>query len=367
MANEERQRERSRSAPPPSTSAGIAPWIVVVLLVAFIGGMLLSPWFENQVRPRLPFGQDQTDYQQVVARLDAQENAIERLEGRVASLESRPSTPTLPAVAPEEDDQPPALNDPVAPQVVAELAGGRVARLETRVDALDRQQTQIGNRVDNLSAEVAGLTVRVQDTRGEAASRVQRAERLARDARAVVLIGRARSAFESGEPLGNIEPALRSALGANADDDIDRLANGMRTLVRPEALAARFDRLATALLDPSAATEEPQGWWDSFLSGLSNIFEVRRATEGEGERAEDIVDQIQAELAQRQVASAIALFQRLPADVQSRAARWLRDAQRYVQTENALNRLESRIVQSAETRAPARADDQVEAEATTQL
>ncbi|MBZ6377555.1 MULTISPECIES: COG4223 family protein [Pacificimonas] len=360
-------RPPARSAESESGPA-ILPWLVVFLLIAFIGGMLLSPWFEQQVRPRLPFPYEPDVAEVVTARLDSHEQAIERLESRVAALEQRPGLPSLPAqTARAEEGEQPALNDPVLAAEVAEQASTQITRLETRVDALDRQQSQLGGRVDNLSAEVAGLTVRVQDSRGESAARVARAEELAREARAVILIAQARRAFAAGEPLGPLEPALRSALGADADDALDDLSAGMRGLVRPPALAARFERLAPQLLDSSAAEGE-QGWWQSFTGGLADIFQVRRAdTDSSAERAEDIVAEVEEEIEAGDVEGAVAAYRRLPDDIQRRGARWLRDAQRYVQTENLLARLEARVVDaSGELTAPREAPAQ-DSSGTTQL
>ena len=125
--------------------------------------------------------------------------------------------------------------------------------------------------------------------------------------------------------------------------------------------------LAPQLLDSSAAEGE-EGWWQSFTGGLADIFQVRRAdTDSSAERAEDIVAEVEEEIEAGDVEGAVAAYLRLPDDIQRRGARWLRDAQRYMQTENLLARLEARVVDaSGELTAPREAPAQ-DSSGTTQL
>ena len=342
MPDDTRDRPRTVRREEPARGAGIAAWAVSLLLVAFILGMLLSPWFERQVRPRLPFAAVQgTDLGAVNARLDQQERAISLLEGRLARVETRPSGGTVTSTGDTVDDEAPrALNDPDRLGLArSESMGG----IEARVDALDRQQTTLGSRVDNLSAEVAGLTVRVEDSRGEVANRAQQAQEIAKSARAVLLIGQARAAFEGGRPLGETEAALRNLLGPDADPDVNQLSDGLRTLAGPDDLEQRFDELEPRLLEAAPAAE-PQSAWDRFVASLADLFQVRRKDELDESRAnEAILDRIARELGRRDIAAAVADYQRLPEVVQRRGARWERDAVRYVQTERALDRLEASV------------------------
>ncbi|MGB3722030.1 MAG: hypothetical protein WA979_04340, partial [Pacificimonas sp.] len=200
--NRDRNRQAAQSA---KRGGSLFPWVLVVALLSFSAGMIMNPWFEREVRTRLPGVAQEADLGAVSARLEQQQSNLTQLDTRVAALEQRPAplagsvdtsgAAPIPAPA-QNDDEPPALNDPVAPALAANLASDRVARVESRVDAMDRQQAAISGRVDNLSAEVAGLTVRVEDSRGEATSRMAEAERMASGARAVLLLGRARAAFE---------------------------------------------------------------------------------------------------------------------------------------------------------------------------
>lgn len=347
---------------PNGSGSGAAPWLVVIALVAFIGGMLLSPWFEQQVRPRLPFLPQEANLSTVFARLDRQEASISRLEGRVARLEQTGVGSAPPQIADQSGSAPPraqpALNDAM-PAEGASASADRFGRLETRVDALDRQQTQTLSRVDNLSAEVAGLTVRVEDARGETNTRVRQAERLARDARSVLLIGRARSALEAAEPLGGLEPSLRAALGPQADDDLDQLSAGMRTLSSPADLRRRFEALKPSLLaEAGAESAADRNWWQNFVAGLSDIFTIRRSgTVDDGDTNEQIVDRISAELSQGDIAGAVAEYMRLPEGVRARGTRWLRDAVNYDRTEGAIERLESRLVGEETPAPPSSSDD----------
>ena len=290
----------------------------------------------------------------VSARLDRQAGELEQLGTRVAALEQRPQaladTGMVPPAGsptgsrPAADGTPPALNDPVLPQIAATQATDRLARLDARVDAVDRQQTNLSGRVDNLSAEVAGLTVRVEDTRGEAEGRIAAAERLAGNARAVLLLGRARSAFETGEPLGTLEPALQAALGPEAGEEVERLAAGMRTLVRPQVLERRFARLAPALQN-AAEDRAAGGFWNRLTASFADIFTIRRSgAEADREDEGTLVARIDGALDQGDIAGAAALFGRLPEDVRRLGARWWLDAANYARTEAVLETLEARTI-----------------------
>ncbi len=331
--------------------SGLIAWILVIALLSFSAGMIMNPWFERNVRTRLPGIAQEADLGAVSARLEQQQSSITQLETRVSGLEQRPAAlpgigDPAPAVIPDSDE-PPALNDPVAPALAANLATDRVARIESRVDAMDRQQVALSGRVDNLSAEVAGLTVRVEDSRGEAAGRMAEAERMAAGARSVLLLGRARAAFEAGEPLGALSPPLRAALGQESDEDLDRLNAGMRDLVQPQALKRRFERLAPALLG-AAEDNSGDGWWTRFTSELAGIFTIRRtgAEDSAGEN-EKLVTAIRAALEAGEVDKAVQLYARLPKQVRDLGARWWLDAANYARTEAVLERLEARVVSDA--------------------
>jgi|TARA_R100000501_G_scaffold4652_1_gene9944 hypothetical protein len=342
-----RQSEAERA---PDEGRAALPWFMVIALLFFSLGMIANPWFEREVRSRLPWVGQEADLGSVSARLNSQDSEIAQLETRVASLERRapPSD--------EEDDGgsqaersgtregPRALNDPVLPQLSASLNTDRIVRIESRIEAVNREQSALDGRVDNLSAEVAGLTVRVQDSRGEAASRMAEAERLAGDARAVLLLGRARTLFDSAEPLGVVGPALQAALDPSAGEMIDQLAAGMRELVGPEQLRRRFERLKPALLG-SAEEASSQSFWERTKASIADIFTIRRSgAEDPGTENERIVARISESLDQGDIETAVRAFATLPESVRQQGARWWIDAANYVRTEQLLDRLESRIV-----------------------
>ena len=352
-----RPKERAAARPARSVEpdrrrgGGLIPWLLTVALAFFLIGMVANPWFEREVRSRLPWVEQSADLGAVSARLDRQAGEIEQLGTRVAALEQRPQALGDPGMVPPPtgsqttaEGTPPALNDPVLPQIASTQATDRLARLDARVDSIDRQQTGLSNRVDNLSAEVAGLTVRVEDTRGEAEGRIAAAERLAGNARAVLLLGRARSAFETGEPLGSLEPALQAALGPEASDEIERLAAGMRTLVRPQVLERRFARLAPALQN-AAEDEAAGGFWNRLTASFADIFTIRRSgVEADREDERTLVARIDDALNENDIAGAAALFGRLPEDVRRLGARWWLDAANYARTEAVLETLEARTI-----------------------
>ncbi|MGB7406815.1 MAG: hypothetical protein WA906_14100, partial [Pacificimonas sp.] len=74
----------------------VFPWLIAVAAIFFAVGLIANPWFEREVRTRLPWVAQEADLGSISARLDRQDAEIEAVRTRVAALEQRPAP--LPAV-----------------------------------------------------------------------------------------------------------------------------------------------------------------------------------------------------------------------------------------------------------------------------
>ncbi len=330
------------------------PWLIVAALALFIGGMIGSPWFERNIRMHLPASLQSPDVGAVSARLEMQSGALAALGARVDALEARPM-PLAPApLSPSEGEQP-ALNDPAA---IAAVTGGgadveRVARIEARVDTLDRIQTQIGQRVDNMSAEIAGMNVKVDTLGNSTSASIEAAELSASEARGVLLVAMTQRSIEQGKPLAALEPALRKQFGASNADAVDRLMSISGDVPTLDQLRRSFAAIRPALAD-GKQDDAPQGWWERFKSGLSDIVEVRRTGEPDARDANQRrIDAISQRLQRGEVARALAVLSRMPPGSQQIAREWRLQADTYVQAHRALGQLEGAIFGIAQPKSAA--------------
>jgi hypothetical protein len=339
---QEPQRE-AREGAAASGHGSLLPWLTVGALILFIAGLLLSPWFEENVRTRLPGPLQRADVDSVAADVQRQSRELAALTGRVEALEARP---VVAPRAPVPSGERPALNDPAA--IAAATGRGAaaedIARLEARVDALDRRQAQFGQRVDNLSAEVAGLNVKLDNVGSDAAASIEKAARSAESARGVLLVSATRRALEQGESLVMLVPALRARFGKEHQDAVEALVKNGREVPTLLALRESFAGISPAMR--SAARDRLQlSWWEKFKASLSDIVEVRRSGEPSARDAEAArLNEISARLARGDVDGALATYRRLPPEAQRVARDWRLDAESYAAAFGALRELEAAVL-----------------------
>lgn len=274
----------------------------------------------------------------------------------------------------------------------------RLARLESRVDALPKPETDaLIRRLDENAQALRILADRLARLESSGASkdalgRIEEsqdtllgqnkslAERLAKSAAdtesALRLLGEAVDRLErrlviaeAKVEAGTGAPAalalafgqLRQALQRSAPfvEDLERF----RSLARDEAaIRAASDALAARARDGVASLDElrgrfamvarnaarhtakgTDGLWDHLIDRLSSLVVVRRIGEVAGESAEAIIARAEARLAAGDLAAAIALIESLSGEAQRQAVDWLKAARARLDVDRALAELEARI------------------------
>jgi hypothetical protein len=262
-------------------------WIIAVAAIMFALGLLLNPWFEANVRDRLPGGgsSSKAAMQKLV---QAQAREIASLNGRLSALERAPAK---------------SGGDPA-----------RIVRAEAQVNALQSQVGALGVKVEGAVTEAA------QD---------------AQTAQGVMLAASARRVIDSGQPLGPLEPPLRARFGQSYPGPVEALVAAGNRPITLTRLQQDFTRVAETLRAKSAP---PETWWATFMAAIGEIATVRRSGAVQINPAE-VAANASARLASGDVAGAIALLSRLPPD--RSLTTWLADAKRYRAAQSALAQIEA--------------------------
>ncbi len=274
-------------APAPSRGGSLWPWLLMLAFVAFAVGLVISPWFETEVRSRL-FGAKPDRTAILATESTSQARTIVALQRRVAELER---------AAGEGGSDP-----------------ERLARAEQRVAEL---QTQIGA----LGARVEGA--------------VNGAAHDALTAQGVLLAAATRRAVEAGQPLGALEPPLRARYGQSYPGPVEALVAAGAHPITLARLRQDFARLRPALASEPGRSDD---WWTSLKSAIGGVVAVRRAGDVrvDPEQQAGVAAQL---LDSGDVAGAAAIVIRLPGS--RAAANWLADARRYRAAQAALAQLEA--------------------------
>lgn len=262
----------------------VFPWLVTLAFFAFLLGMLASPWFEREVRSRLPFGfGTQAVNVTPPPTVAFPQNAV--VERRLRSLEQRPVTSETDATAEKDQEQ-------------------RIAALETRFEALDSRSTV-------------------------ALANAARAE-------GMLLALAARRAVDTGQPLGVIEGMLRERFGGTQPQAVASL------------IAASQKPVTLAQLQAGLQTLEPQlekasrgdSWWTELRNDLSRLIIIKHENAPIVEPVEQLKDARQR-LMVGDVAGALWQIHRLPEQSRQKAGGWIVAARRYLAARQALDSLET--------------------------
>lgn len=262
---------------------------LVIGVVAFLAGLLLMGW--------------------IVSRSDT---ARGWLSGSDAT----------PVAAPNAPVQTPRPADPLAlvrgdsaavvdPGTTAAL-GQRVGEIESRIDRVSERASAAG---DN-AARAEGLLIAFA----------------------------ARRAIDRGLSLGYIEGQLRERFGATQPQAVATIVAASRDPVTVEELQLGLDDLAPSL---TAATAD-QGWWGSLKGELASLVVVRKIGQPSPVPAERL-RHAQRLLEGGQVEKALVEVARLPG--RDRAQNWMAAARGYINTQRALDVLETASILTP--RAPA--------------
>ncbi len=293
-------QERSRARPSPGSGPGILPWLLAGSLLVFALGLLGNPWFEANVRGRLPFAS-------APPPPPASETEVLELAARLAALEARP------------EQSAPAPNE-------------RLARTEAKVETSTDMLAREVDRVDRLTSEFASLKAEVAADKARAEAAATNVSSAADRAEAMLAVMLARRAVNEGLPLGAAETPLRRAFEA-------RYPGAVRAVLALGAVPVTSARLQRELADLGPISGEMTGggasWWDVFSARISRL--VRPA----GVEPLPTRAAIDAALARGQIAEAAAQLRRLPPPRPAAIERWLAAANRLLAGEEALRQLET--------------------------
>ncbi|MBS0504730.1 MAG: hypothetical protein JSS55_13215 [Proteobacteria bacterium] len=206
-------------------------------------------------------------------------------------------------------------------------------------------------RSDSAAAIDAGTTVALGQRVGEIEARIDRvSERAsaagdnAARAEGLLIAFAARRAIDRGLALGYIEGQLRERFGATQPQAVATIIAASREPVTVEELQLGLDDLAPSL---SAATAD-QGWWPSLRGELASLVVVRKIGQPSPVPTERL-RHAQRLLEGGQVEKALVEVARLPG--RDRAQNWMAAARRYINTQRALDVLETAAILTP--RAPA--------------
>lgn len=349
----------SPSAAAPEASAHLPhprrsrPWGVALLsalLVLVIAGVLLSPFWAPVVAPLLPWGDK------------AAARKYDALVERVAALEQRPT------VSPRDLD---------ALKSAQGQTGQRVSALESGVDALRQDQeatnavratvAQLSQRVDEVAAQ-SGARASAQANQiakieqeltqrgaadGAVAGRLDALEHQVhaqassdRGGSAMLLaLLQLREAVQEARPFPAEYAAFKQAgardpnLIAAADPLADTARNGV-------ASRAVLQQQLAALADKIAAPAPPTGkrkWWSEALDRLRGLVTIRHLDHAAKSGPGAAVEVARADLAQGDLAGAVAEIGKLTGANAEAAQPWLQMARQRLAAETALSHLQGLV------------------------
>ncbi len=329
-------------APLPAAKPSRFGWGLSALLLAFSGGLIANPWFETQVRSRLPDALQGPRTGTVAdaglaAKLAALENRVTAVEarpgaalpgdvaGRIAALEARTTVGTPGAAATATDIGP--LDQRLA------TVEGRIATAESAAQgAVQAAQT--------VQTAIVGLDSRV-------AAAQTKSDRDSVTLRAMAASLALRPTIEQGRPLGALDDTVALLVGANAPDMITlrRIERGGPTLI---SLRQSFQALRPGLV---TTTEDASGTLlDKAMTQLRALVVVKRTGDvgNPTNRTPDMMlPLIDERLARGDIAGAVAAVRLLPSAARDRAAAWTAQAEAYIATRAALGRIEAQTIDAA--------------------
>jgi hypothetical protein len=274
------------------------PWLVAGALLLFSAGMIANPWFEDNVRARLPFAEDRPS---VVAAA-----GLATLGRRIEVLEARKAE----APAPDE----------------------RLARTEARVETSTDLLAREADRIDKLTADVAGLAAKLEADEARGATALASAEAASGRVQAMLAVMLARRALVEGRSLGAVEAPLRSAFETRYPAEVRAVA----ALGGAPTTLLILQRDLSALAPVVGATGASQSWWDVFSLRVSKL--VRPAGADSGPPPRTAAERL---LAVGDVAGSATQLRRLGGAMPPAVMRWLAAADRYAAGQAALALLET--------------------------
>ena len=212
-----------------------------------------------------------------------------------------------------------------------ELSQG-LSALSEKVAALDKERVADADRaLSGLTARLAAVETRLKSVQsGSGAAGI------------VVALSQLRAVAASGRPYAAALAAARELAGGHAAAVLSALApaaaGGAPTL---PVLRRDFDALSPALIAAATRTQG-EGWLDRAWNKLKSTVVVRRTGRSvTGDSPSALVARAETELADGDLAGAIALVRRMSTPAQGIAADWLAGAERRAGVDTALVKLDA--------------------------
>lgn len=185
----------------------------------------------------------------------------------------------------------------------------------------------------SAAAKVSALEQRLAELNQQAANAAGQAGR----AEALLVAFAARRSIERGQPLGYLETQLRVHFGATQPASVEQVILGAQKPVTLGALAEQF-----AQLEPRLAGGAPdEGGWGWLSRQFAEMFVIRR-DDTPSPMPEIRILRARQQIAGGRIDMAIAEVERLPS--RAAAAEWLARARDYVNTQHALDQLETAAI-----------------------
>jgi hypothetical protein len=300
----ERLRARLSSrpvAPPARPARSFLPWAIAGALFVFVAGMIANPWFEAQVRNKLPFTA-------AVTSKPADNAEIAVLRQQLARLE-------FPAAAPPPSE--------------------RLARTEARIETSSDQIARDAERIDRLTAEIAALSATQEADRARTEAANANAVAAAERAQAMLTLVLVRRAVDAGQPLGPLDAALRRAFEASQPDAVKAVAALGTAPVSLASLRRGFNSVRP-IIGARPAADQRQSWWETLTTTISAA--VSSPAPGSPLAAPEAAN---AALARGDYVAAANHLRRLPGPRPQALANWLAAADRLQAGNQALAMLET--------------------------
>jgi len=275
--------------------------VLVLMIVAFVGGAILSGWVLSRYNPF------DNDNGKITTESPEQNGAAENAD-------------PADALAKRIDADGSVLPPPV--QKVPE---------QTPVPALTSEKERaLAVRVADLEDRLSRINVQAQAASGNAA----RAEGL-------LIAFAARRALDRGSPLGYIESQLRLRFGDAQPKAVTTIVTASREPVTLEELAAGLDELAPTLTTGTKS----QGFWADLKREVSELFVIRK--EGTASTApQQRLVRAERYIEVGNVDAAIAEMEKLPAveNGDEDSTKWMEMARRYNEARRALDVIETAAI-----------------------
>ncbi len=322
---------------PTPKSGGRFAWSLVLLLGAFGAGLIGSPWFETQVRSRLPAALG-GGAPQLATDTNFDEAKFAALEARLLATEQKSGGAALP---PEADARIAAL------EAGRTVEGAGAAAIATDLGPLGNRMTAAEERLKVLEPAVQTATTAAAQI-GATEARISTlqtalAEQSAR-LRAFASLAPLRRAMIAGTPAMAYVDALAAAVPAGSGD----IALLRAAAAQPVTLATLQKAFAQrrALVETTAgqaATTADDSWLRTAMAQAKTL--INQSSSGPP-AASDALKRAQAALMRNDVDAAIVAVRSATGANRDRFNDWLADAERTTAARAALNRLEAKLALS---------------------